>query len=948
MVGKLAAGLVQYTGCLATTLPIMIMLPLLGGIDPRMVMVAYAGTASTAFLVAGLSIAVSTSERRAARAVGKTIGLAALWCALPTIVASRVPFLFPRYWPGWVYEANAWALASSPVKPLQEVVRFGTDVRFLNSIFWMIVLQFAIGVFLRSAWSVARLRPASRGLEEGENVAREHALIWRGHFRWRRRRPPCRDNPVIWKELHTLQSLGFAEIVAVLVALGLVALIGYSTFTFARPAFVELLASRHPSSFGELHRTEFNRFLRYLTSGVEFLALLVAAGVAAGTVTLERARETWDSLVATPLSGRDILRAKMMGTAWKARWGAVLLIALWSVGLCSGAVHPAGFGVAVVLLGVSTWFMIGLGTYMSLLSRDSRQASSRTLIPALLLSASFLACCLSSPYATVFLGAFSTPFVNWLCLVSPGEIREVMSGEETFRQLVKIGLYTYESPSRVLGTCLLAIAGFAAAAFWFSRAAFNRFDRIVGRPEHTRDEPVQGLTPSLRRWWRKRPALVSVSILAVLSIGVVIWSEHAARSLREALAETDRLYPAWRLDDLEAARERVPDARNAALRVTAAGHLLPWSWRNSGGIPPEAVGKYSDAVAKLSPVQSLSPESRQSFRAAVEEAGPALEEVRGLANLATGRFPVAWTRDGISTPLPHLATIRALSTLLACEATLQSEAVNADPAFSTCRALLNAGRSIGDEPLLVTQGRRMDLRVTVCHQVERALAHGQSSDSAIATLKRALESEEVEPLLVFGIRGERAITDRFLAAVDSGEFSNAQIRNAGFSVTEMLLWKSAETRATQLRFNNRAERIAALPAEEQQSAFQRLEDDTRNQPSLSRTLVPAILRVATASLRSRARLRCAGAALACERFRMARGAWPSALQDLVPEFLPALPTDPFDGKPLRFDRKNGQVIIYSVGEDRRDDGGETEARSHAPPGRDLEFRLWDPSLRSAR
>ena len=60
VLGKLAAGMVQYTTCLATGFPIMIMWPLLGGIDPRLVVLAYAATASTAFFVAGLSILVST------------------------------------------------------------------------------------------------------------------------------------------------------------------------------------------------------------------------------------------------------------------------------------------------------------------------------------------------------------------------------------------------------------------------------------------------------------------------------------------------------------------------------------------------------------------------------------------------------------------------------------------------------------------------------------------------------------------------------------------------------------------------------------------------------------------------------------------------------------------------------------------------------------------------
>ena len=98
----------------------------------------------------------------------------------------------------------------------------------------------------------------------------------------------------------------------------------------------------------QLRRTEFNRFLSHVSSWVEFFMLLIVAGVAAGSVTLERARDTWDSLIATPLDGRDILRAKMLGTIWKVRYGALLLFVLWSIGLLAGSVHPVGFGAAVV------------------------------------------------------------------------------------------------------------------------------------------------------------------------------------------------------------------------------------------------------------------------------------------------------------------------------------------------------------------------------------------------------------------------------------------------------------------------------------------------------------------------------------------------------------------------------------------------------------------------
>ncbi len=68
--------------------------------------------------------------------------------------------------------------------------------------------------------------------------------------------------------------------------------------------------------------------------------------------------------------------------------------------------------------------------------------------------------------------------------------------------------------------------------------------------------------------------------------------------------------------------------------------------------------------------------------------------------------------------------------------------------------------------------------------------------------------------------------------------------------------------------------------------------------------------------------RTAIAALAIERFRRAHdGQPPSSLDALVPEYLSAVPQDPFDGKPLKYRLASDSYIVYSVERDRMDDGG---------------------------
>jgi len=70
--------------------------------------------------------------------------------------------------------------------------------------------------------------------------------------------------------------------------------------------------------------------------------------------------------------------------------------------------------------------------------------------------------------------------------------------------------------------------------------------------------------------------------------------------------------------------------------------------------------------------------------------------------------------------------------------------------------------------------------------------------------------------------------------------------------------------------------------------------------------------------------------LALERFRANEGKYPEGLEDLLPSYLSALPSDPWSPseKALRYvvrgrleGAQEGSVLLYSVGPDGVDDGG---------------------------
>lgn len=81
-----------------------------------------------------------------------------------------------------------------------------------------------------------------------------------------------------------------------------------------------------------------------------------------------------------------------------------------------------------------------------------------------------------------------------------------------------------------------------------------------------------------------------------------------------------------------------------------------------------------------------------------------------------------------------------------------------------------------------------------------------------------------------------------------------------------------------------------------------------------------------------------------EQYRRKRGANPSSLNDLVPDFIARVPVDLLDGQSLRYRFDDGQPTIYSVGFDGDDDGGLAD---HARFELDAFIDEWVNSMRAA-
>jgi hypothetical protein len=67
--------------------------------------------------------------------------------------------------------------------------------------------------------------------------------------------------------------------------------------------------------------------------------------------------------------------------------------------------------------------------------------------------------------------------------------------------------------------------------------------------------------------------------------------------------------------------------------------------------------------------------------------------------------------------------------------------------------------------------------------------------------------------------------------------------------------------------------------------------------------------------------------LALRVYQASQGRAPASLDQLLPQYLESVPTDPFNGKPLIYRPQQTNWSLYSVGEDAVDDGGKPVVRS---------------------
>ena len=359
------------------------------------------------------------------------------------------------------------------------------------------------------------------------------------------------------------------------------------------------------------------------------------------------------------------------------------------------------------------------------------------------------------------------------------------------------------------------------------------------------DRPT--VTDPPRRRWRFWLLLIGTPVLvAVLS--AVGWVLRANSGLQSAIDEADRLDPRWRWEDIQADRANFPSGQNGADKIVAIHRLKPASWPAS---------KIDELFVDLPPERQLNKLQIIGLKLLLQPAGPALAEARSLIDTPRGRHPITYNPNFIGTLLPTIQATREGVALLRYDVYDKAQAGDIDGAIRSCHAAIHAGCSIGDEPILIAQLVRIACQAVAINLLERASAQGEPSAAVLAAFQARLEAIEPEPLLLYGLRGERGGGFQLFQSIRDGTVSAdnvmAMLGTAGpLDRLYNLPGYVAAQQADHLKSLTAMVEVAKLPPDQWIGPFADRQPKAREMPTLARLIAPALDIMARACQRNHA------------------------------------------------------------------------------------------------
>jgi ABC-type transport system involved in multi-copper enzyme maturation permease subunit len=459
VLGKLMSRLANVVLFLLVGLPILSMTQLFGGVSFDLIWGGFAALFVTLLSVGAVSIFLSVHSKTPRDAIMLTFLLIICYFVGWIVFSMAANKLRPMSgaWPMVAIFAGFARTAydaGNPFMAFFELQGQLSPTTTYGDLIPPLLLKYAFFhgavTFLCVAFSVNRLRTAFRAHRFATASSPSFEAPTETKFGKKPRKSRTIGNaPMVWKETHVGRRLRIGWLgksLAVLLALACLAPgvfvilqhwlqplrpnTGYGTLSFYSP--FDTLAF------------EMNQYIRFFGT-LLCCVLLLAVGVrAAGTVGVERDKQTLDGLLASPLTVGEIIFAKWWGSLVAMRGLIILIGVIWFMGVATGGLQIIAVPLLAFILAVYMIFMASLGSFFAVCTTQTLRAVMGTLMTAMFFG--------GGPWVCVWLLSSFNPqgWIYWLALPLVGILLLVYAAILTGLVLIS-ALWAKEALSQRLG-----------------------------------------------------------------------------------------------------------------------------------------------------------------------------------------------------------------------------------------------------------------------------------------------------------------------------------------------------------------------------------------------------------------------------------------------------------------------------------------------------------------
>jgi len=327
-----------------------------------------------------------------------------------------------------------------------------------------------------------------------------------------------------------------------------------------------------------------------------------------------------------------------------------------------------------------------------------------------------------------------------------------------------------------------------------------------------------------------------------------------------------------------------------------------------------------------------------------------------------------------------LVGLRSCARTSAEKAKIEAEYGEINKALSASLTGLRIGKSLSNNPFLISQLSRNAMDAIALAALEESLNKGEGNINLYQSLISEIENERKNNLIGNALRKELAIwgipgfSERKKAGKEAFEFTEEDgnrihkdfpgemgksieenTRQQKETLKEAYLKSGCETpeeffekqEILYLKTISKMMFFTEEPHWEAREKLRRIDEEiqklTVEEAFYTKMLSPSISRAYLQEARIDALLGAAEIGIVNRIHKQKYGKYVNSLTQLTPSILPSLPLDPFTGKNYIYKRKDKGFIVYSVGEDLKEDGG-TEGKRLKPDivwedkGKDFSFK----------